>query len=71
MVVLTEYNSGDQIKNEMVRACSTCGREVHTGFCWVNLREVYHLKDPGINGKIILKWIFKVWDGGHTLDSSG
>jgi hypothetical protein len=22
------------------------------------------LKDPGVDGKIILKWIFEKWDGG-------
>jgi hypothetical protein len=27
-----------------------------------------HLKDLGVDGKIILKWIFKNWDGGHELD---
>jgi hypothetical protein len=38
--------------------------EVHTGFWWGNLREGDHLEDPGIDGRIILKWMFKKWDGG-------
>jgi hypothetical protein len=32
---------------------------VHTGFWWRDLREADHLGDPGIDGRIILKWIFK------------
>jgi hypothetical protein len=27
-----------------------------------------HLEDPDVDGRIILKWIFKKWDGGHGLD---
>ena len=38
--------------------------EVHTGFWWTNLRERNHLEDPGVDGRIILKWIFKNWNGG-------
>jgi hypothetical protein len=41
-------------------------REVHTGFLWGYLREGDHLGDAGINGRIILKWIFKTWDGAWT-----
>jgi hypothetical protein len=38
--------------------------QVHTGFCWGDLREGDHLEDPGVDGRIIFKWIFKKWDGG-------
>jgi hypothetical protein len=37
---------------------------VHTGFWWRDPREGDHLGDPGVDGRIIiLKWIFKKWDG--------
>jgi hypothetical protein len=39
-------------------------REVCTGFWWGDLREGDHLGHPGIDGRIILKRIFKKWDGG-------
>jgi hypothetical protein len=37
---------------------------VHTGFCWRNLRERDNLEDPGIGGRIILRFIFSQCDGG-------
>jgi hypothetical protein len=47
--------------------------EVRTGCCWGNVRKGNHLGDPGVGGRIILKWISKQWDEGHGLDwaSSG
>jgi len=37
--------------------------EVHTGFRWVNLKERDHLENLGENWRIILKCIFKKYDG--------
>jgi hypothetical protein len=50
----------------MCGVCTTYGgkREVHTGFWWGDLREGDHVGDPGVDGRITFKWIFKKWDGG-------
>jgi hypothetical protein len=34
-------------------------REVYTGCWWGNLRERDHWRDPDVDGKIILRWIFR------------
>jgi transposase len=36
---------------------------VHKGFGWGHLREGDHLGDPGVDGRRILKLIFKKLDG--------
>jgi hypothetical protein len=36
------------------------------GFWWGYLRERAHLEDPGLDGRIILRWIFRKWAGEWT-----
>jgi len=38
--------------------------EAYTGFWWGVRRERGHLEDPGIDGRIILRWIFRKCDVG-------
>jgi len=45
--------------------------EVYTGFWCGNLRGKDHLEDPGIDGRIVLRWIFRMWEVGDGLDRSG
>jgi hypothetical protein len=42
--------------------------EVHTGFRWGRgeLRQRDHLEDLGVDRRIILKRVFKKWDGACT-----
>jgi hypothetical protein len=41
--------------------------DVHAGFSWGDLRGSNHLENLGVDGRIILKWIFKMWDGVGTV----
>ena len=45
--------------------------KAYTGFWWGNLRERNRLGDPGVDGRIILRWIFKKWEGVVGLDEVG
>jgi len=42
--------------------------EVYAGSWWGNLRERDHFEDLGVDGRIILKWIFRNRDAGHELN---
>jgi len=45
--------------------------EAYTGFWWGKLRERDYLGDPGVDDRIILRWIFRKWDVECGLDGAG
>ena len=51
-------------KNEMGGICGIYGGtgEVDTGFWWGHLREGDSLENLGVDGRIILEFMCKVWD---------
>ena len=72
---LNDLNSSSNIirvikssRMRLGKACSTYRGEVYTEFWWGKLMENSHSEDCGIDWRIILKWIFNKWDGGHGLD---
>jgi hypothetical protein len=52
------------MKNVWVRGAA------YAEFWWGNRKERDHLGDPGLDGRIIFKWIFRKWDVGVWTGSS-
>jgi hypothetical protein len=66
---MTEHSNvhGHIKKKKEKETCAACGmyggRKIHTGIWWRDLMEIAHLEDVGVDGRIILNWIFKKWNG--------
>jgi hypothetical protein len=63
------------IKSRILRWAGYVARMGETGvayteFWWGNLRERDHLGDPGLDGRITLRWIFRKWDVGVWTGST-
>ena len=73
IVLLSHYGLGNKIENnEFGGACSADGGEerLMQGFGGETLGERDHLEDPGVDEKIILRWILRNWDVGVWTGSS-
>jgi len=48
----------------IIATCNVCGRgEIYIqGIGGGDLREIDHLGYPGVDGRIIIRWIFRKWD---------
>jgi len=44
--------------------------EAYTEFWWCNPRESDHLGDPDLDGRMIIKWVFRKWEVGVWTRSS-
>jgi hypothetical protein len=42
--------------------------EMCTGFWWESVRERDHWGERGVDGRLILRRIFRKWDVGYELD---
>jgi len=50
--------------------CAWGRGNVYRRFWWGNLKERDHSGDPGIDERIILRWIFRKWNVGVWIGSS-
>jgi len=75
LMICTAYtNIGLAIKLRRMKWAGHVARmgrgEVFTEVWWGILGERDHLGDPGVDGRIILRWFFRKWDVGVWTGSS-
>ena len=65
--------SGDEIETKEMGGHVACMGERRVVYRVLvgNLREGNRLEEAGVDGRIILRWIFRRWDLRHGKDRSG
>ena len=63
------YSSPSTVQMIKLRRMRWAGHVAHMGerkgvhrVWWGNMRERDRLEDPGVDGRIILRWVFRKWD---------
>jgi len=69
---ITQFFSVDKIENKEMggHVARMKGAETYAAFCWGKFREREHLVDSGLNGGVILRWMFRKWDVGVWTGST-
>jgi hypothetical protein len=64
-VLLNKYFSSDQIKKNVMGGQVPCNGERRGVYrpVWVNMKERNYSEEIGVDGIIVLKWIFKKENG--------
>ena len=59
-----QFSQSQMVDESCIGMWRVWGRgEVCTGFWLGNMRERDHWADPDVDGRIILRWIFRKWEG--------
>jgi len=69
LVLAIKCHSTSALLASAVLSCAS--GETYTGFCWRILREGDHFADPGLDVKIMLRWILKKWVWEYRLNRTG
>jgi hypothetical protein len=56
---ITEVIKSERMRQAVHIACMRERRDTYAGIWWGNMSEREHLEDPGVDVRMILKWILK------------